>query len=119
MATTKQWIRWSGGALALCACGLVGSASAQAAPALGNHWCPGDAWKPGWGTAYDWDWSRCHDWQGLAGQNGAVGSGPWGPMPGWAPPPPPPPAWAPGAHLMWNPTTGVWGFWNNGIWTAA
>ncbi|MGO9152635.1 hypothetical protein [Mycobacterium sp.] len=126
MATLKQWIRRSGSVvmgsgLALPGFGLVGGPWAQAAPAPapGNHWCPGDQWDPGWGRAYDWDWNHCHDWQGPAGQSGAVGSGPWGPAPVWAPPQPPQPPWAPGAQLMWNPTTGVWGFWNNGIWTPA
>ena len=74
---------------------------------------------PGWGTAYNWDWNRCHDWEGRAGQSGPAGWGPWGPPPPWAAPQPPPPSWAPGAQLMWNPTANGWGFWNNGIWTPA
>jgi hypothetical protein len=124
MATVKQWIRRSGSALlgvglALSGFGLVGGTLAQAAPPPGptNHWCPGDPWNPDWGMAYDWNWSRCHDWQGPATQIGTAGSGPWGPAPVWAPPQPAPPPWAPGAQLMYNPTTGVWGFWNNGIWS--
>lgn len=101
-----------GGGLALAAFALGFSPSAQAA-----HWCPGDPWDPGWGDVYNWDWNHCHDWQGPAGQSGPAGWGPWGPPPGWAPPQPPPTTWAPGAQLMWNPTAGNWGFWNNGIWT--
>jgi hypothetical protein len=101
---------------------LVGGWALSIAPAAGaaptNHWCPGDPWNPGWGSVYEWDWNHCHDWQGAA-QRGPVGSGPWGPAPPWAPPPPPQPGWAPGAQLMWNPTGGNWGFWNDGIWTPA
>ncbi len=125
MVTAKQpWVRRSasvllGGALALSAFGQPGAPLAQAAPAPGNHWCPGDSWDTAWGTVYNWDWRQCHDWQGRPGQSGPAGWGPWGPPMGWAPPPPPPPLWAPGAQLMWNPTGNVWGFWNNGIWTPA
>jgi hypothetical protein len=123
MATAKQtrpWVRRSArvlGGLALCAFGLAGGPWAEAAPTPvpSNHWCPGDQWDPGWGTVYDWDWNHCHDWQG---RPGPAGWGPWGPPMGWAPPQPPAPPWAPGAQLMWNPTVNVWGFWNNGIWTA-
>ncbi|BBY24949.1 hypothetical protein [Mycobacterium stomatepiae] len=102
---TRAWVRLlAGGGLAMTALGLVGAvAQAAPAPAPTNHWCPGQQWDPAWGTNYHWDWSQCHDWQGPA----PAGWGPWGP----------PPPWAPQAHLMWNPTTGVWGFFNNGIWT--
>jgi hypothetical protein len=106
----------AGGWLALSAFGLVGGI-AQAAPAPSNRWCPGDQWNPGWGKVSDWDWNRCHDWQGPGGPFGPAGWGQWGPPPAWAPPQPPQPAWAPGANLMWNPTANCWGFWNNGIWT--
>jgi hypothetical protein len=107
------------GALAVCAFGLAGAPSASSAPpqAPTNHWCPGDLWDPAWGTDYHWNWNQCHDWQPPNGQRG-VGWGPWGPPPPWAPPQPPPPAWAPQAHLMWNPTANAWGFFNNGIWTS-
>ncbi|HTQ19824.1 MAG TPA: hypothetical protein VML93_21420 [Mycobacterium sp.] len=107
-----------GGGLALAAVGLAGGPSAQAAPAPAptSHWCPGDLWDPAWGRDYNWDWSKCHDWQAPA--PAPVGWGPWGPPPGWAPPAPPPPAWAPQAHLMWNPTLNTWGFFNNGIWNS-
>lgn len=105
------------GGLALCAFGPSGGLS-EAAPAPSSHWCPGNSWDPSWGRVYNWDWNRCHDWQGPAGQSFPAGAGPWGPTPAWAPPAPPPPPWAPGAQLMWNPTgPGNWGFWNNGIWT--
>jgi hypothetical protein len=109
--------RLAASVLALSAFGLVGvpGPGAQAAPIPSNHWCPGDQWDPAWGTAYDWDWNHCHDWQG---RPGPPGWGPWGPPPGWAPPQPPPPPWAPGALLMWNPTLNAWGFWNNGVWTS-
>ncbi|MCV7381872.1 hypothetical protein BST11_22515 [Mycobacterium alsense] len=117
MATVKRWVRWP--TRALVSGGLIVSAfappvipSAQAA-----HWCPGQQWDPAWGTNYSWDWNQCHDWQPSAAPGALAGWGPWGPPPPWAPPAPPPPSWAPQAHLMWNPTTGVWGFFNNGIWT--
>jgi hypothetical protein len=122
MATAKQgkpWMRLCASVLtglALSAFGLVGSISAHATPPPGNHWCPGDPWNPAWGTVYDWDWNRCHDWQGQAGQSGPAGAGPWGPTPVWATPKPPPPPWAPGAQLMWNWTRNGWGFWNNATW---
>jgi hypothetical protein len=131
MATGKQtrlWVRRSasvlvGGGLALSAFGLPGVPGprvlAAPAPPPNYHWCPGDQWNPGWGTAYNWDWNRCHDWEGRPGQSGPAGWGPWGPPPPWAAPQPPPPSWAPGAQLMWNPTANGWGFWNNGIWTPA
>lgn len=117
MATVKQKRLWArtvaAGWLALAACGLSGGiAGAAPIPVPANHWCPGQQWDPAWGTDYHWDWNQCHDWQGPA----SAGWGPWGPPP-WAPPPPPAPAWAPQAHLMWNPTRGAWGFFNNGIWT--
>ncbi|HEY1440249.1 MAG TPA: hypothetical protein VGF65_05320 [Mycobacterium sp.] len=106
------------GGLALSAFGLAGSiAQAAPVPAPRYHWCPGEKWDPAWGN-YNWDWNQCHDWQGPAGQGAPAGWGPWGPPPPWAPPQPPPPAWAPDAHLMWNPTVGTWGFWNNGVWTS-
>ncbi|BBZ42770.1 hypothetical protein MPRM_00510 [Mycobacterium parmense] len=121
MKQVTPWVRPIAGALVAgavlwSAAGPTGAGRAVAAPAPApsNHWCPGDQWNPGWGNAYDWDWNRCHDWQGPASPAGA---GPWGPAPVWAPPQPPPPSWAPGARLMWNPTAGVWGFFNNGIWT--
>ncbi len=108
-------------ALALCALGLPGAIAdptgAQAAPAPTFHWCPGQQWDPGWGSIYDWDWNHCHDWERAAGQGGAMGNGPWGVPPTWAPPQPPPPPWAPGAQVMWNMTARAWGFWNNNIWT--
>jgi hypothetical protein len=114
MATMKQAIL----ALALCALGLAGAitdpTSAQAAPVPAFHWCPGQAWDPGWGSIYDWDWNHCHDWERAAGQGGPMGNGPWGVPPTWAPPQPP---WAPGAQVMWNMTARAWGFWNNNIWT--
>ncbi|WAC92755.1 hypothetical protein [Mycobacterium sp. Aquia_213] len=112
---TRPWVRLLvGSGVALSALGLAGGVAAAApAPVPSNHWCPGQQWDPAWGTSYHWDWNQCHDWQGPA----PAGWGPWGPPPPWAPPAPPPPAWAPQAHLMWNPTTGVWGFFNNGIWT--
>ncbi|HUH72594.1 MAG TPA: hypothetical protein VLZ05_29380 [Mycobacterium sp.] len=74
------------------------------------HWCPGDQWNPGWGNS--WDWNACHDWDDNYGPAG------WGPAPRWAPPQPPPPPWAPWAHVIWNPGTNGWGFWNNGMWVA-
>ncbi|WP_414738881.1 hypothetical protein [Mycobacterium nebraskense] len=128
MAAVKQtgrWVRGSTGilmgcGLALSALGLGGTAQAAPVPAPTAHWCPGNQWDPSWGIVYNWDWNQCHDWQGPAGQSFPAGAGPWGPPPAWAPtPPPPPPSWAPGAQLMWNPTRGTWGFWNNGIWTPA
>lgn len=124
MKQSRPWVRLyasvlAGGGLALSAFGLTGGPAplAQAAPipAPSNHWCPGDLWDPGWGRNYNWDWNQCHDWQT---PGAPLGWGPWGPPPGWAPPQPPPPAWAPQAHLMWNPTVNSWGFFNNGIWTS-
>ncbi|HEY2503532.1 MAG TPA: hypothetical protein VGI68_19500 [Mycobacterium sp.] len=121
---TRPWVRLcigvlAGGELAFSAFGLAGGI-AEATPAAvpSYHWCPGDQWDPAWGNNYNWDWNQCHDWQGPAGQGASAGWGPWGPPPPWAPPPPPPPAWAPEAHLMWNPTVSQWGFWNNGVWTS-
>ena len=111
MKQATAWVFVSS-ALALFAGGV-----AQAAPAQSFHWCPGQPWDPGWGTIYDWDWNHCHDWDRAAGQGGAMGNGPWGLPPAWAPPQPPQPQWAPGAQMMWNPTGGNWGIWNNGIWT--
>jgi hypothetical protein len=120
MTRVKQSRRALALAFALCAFGLAGGGVAQAAPAPAptNHWCPGDLWDPAWGTNYNWNWNQCHDWQAPSGQRSLAGWGPWGPPPPWAPPQPPPPAWAPQAHLMWNPTVGAWGFFNNGIWTS-
>jgi hypothetical protein len=111
MATLKRAVL----AVALCAEGLVGGI-AQAAPAPSFHWCPGQPWDQGWGSIYDWDWGHCHDWQRSPGQGGAMGNGPWGVPPVWAPPQPAPPPWAPGAQVMWNMTARAWGFWNNNIW---
>jgi hypothetical protein len=117
-AVKTPWVRLGIGvlAVALSALGLAGGPApwAQAAPAPlpANHWCPGQQWDPAWGNNYGWDWNQCHDWQGPA----PAGWGPWGPPPPWAPPAPPAPAWAPQAHLMWNPTAGNWGFFNNGVW---
>ena len=129
----RGWVRLctrvlAGGGLAVSAFGLAGGPDpwAQAAPAPmpDNHWCPGDNWDPAWGNNYNWNWNQCHDWQAPArqgaggmSQGGPAGWGPWGPPPPWAPPQPPPPAWAPDAHLTWNPTAGNWGFFNNGVWT--
>jgi hypothetical protein len=104
--------------VALSAIGLAGGPWAQAAPVPANRWCPGDLWDPAWGSNYNWNWNQCHDWQPPASQGAPVGWGPWGPPPPWAPPPPPAPSWAPQAHLMWNPTAGAWGFFNNGVWTS-
>ena len=92
---------------------VFGLGVAQAAPMPSNHWCPGDYWDPGWQDIYNWDWRQCHDWQ----NKGFAGWGQWGPPPGWASPRPPQPEWAPGAQLLWNPTVGGWGFWNNNVWT--
>jgi hypothetical protein len=122
---TRPWVRLptsvlAAGGFALSAFGLAGGiAQAAPAPAPSYHWCPGDQWDPSWGKVSDWDWNRCHDWQGSGGpyQGRPAGSGPWGPAPVWAPPQPPQPSWAPGAILMWNPTVNSWGFWNNGVWT--
>jgi hypothetical protein len=123
MKQTRPWVRLgtsalAGAGLALSAFGLAGGI-VQAAPVpLPNyHWCPGDQWNPGWGN--NPDPNHCQDWQSAGGmaQGGPPGWGPWGPPPPWAPPQPPPPPWAPGAHLMWNPTANNWGFWNNGVWT--
>ena len=84
------------GALGLAACGLAdGVAAAAPAPS----------------------WNHCHDWERSAGQGGAMGNGPWGLPPSWAPPQPPPPPSAPGASVMWNMTARAWGCWNNKIWT--
>ncbi len=122
MKQTRSWIRRCTGVLmaglAVSSFGLAGSAQAAPLPAPSGHWCPGQPWNPAWGTITDWDWNRCHDWQGVGAPLGPAGSGPWGPPPAWAPQPaPPPPPWAPGATMMWNPTVGNWGIWNNGIWT--
>jgi hypothetical protein len=116
MATLKRSL--SVLVVALSAIGLAGGPWAQAAPVPANHWCPGDLWDPAWGSNYNWNWNQCHDWQPPASQGAPVGWGPWGPPPPWAPPPPPAPSWAPQAHLMWNPTAGAWGFFNNGVWTS-
>ena len=116
---TTPWVRLCAGVLAagapaLSAFGLAGGL-AQAAPTY--RWCPGNQWDPGWNKVNDWDWGRCHDWQRAGGPFAPSGWGQWGPPPGWAPPQPPQPAWAPGANVMWNPTGGTWGIWNNGVWT--
>jgi hypothetical protein len=118
MATTKQLAArvLLCGAMALVACGLADGVAA-AAPAPSFHWCPGQPWDQGWGSIYDWDWNQCHDWERSAGQGGAMGNGPWGLPPSWAPPQPSPPPWAPGASVMWNMTARAWGFWNNKTWT--
>jgi len=113
MATMKR-VAWAL-ATALSVPVLFAGGAAHAAPAF--HWCPGQPWDAGWGSIYDWDWNRCHDWQRVAGQGGAMGNGPWGVAPAWAPPQPSPPPWAPGAQVMWNMTARNWGFWNNNIWT--
>src|SRR5947209_7389341 len=120
---TRPWVRLGAGALAagglaLSVFGLAGGI-AQAAPAPTTRWCPGGGWDPSWGKVGDWDWNRCHDWQGPGGpaESHGVGSSPWGPAPVWAPPQPPQPSWAPGANLMYNPTVNSWGIWNNGVFT--
>jgi hypothetical protein len=85
--------------LGLAGLGVATEAQAQRGPF--PQWCPGEFWDPGWGN--NWDWGRCHDWQG----GPPPPPGPWGPapvygVPGYLPygPPPlpygPPPPGSPG-----------------------
>jgi hypothetical protein len=41
--------------------GVIGLGAVPATPGLlpEYHWCPGDAWNPGWG--FNWNGGHCHD----------------------------------------------------------
>jgi hypothetical protein len=75
-----------------------GIAQAEPGPVPMYHWCPGDAWQPGWGD--NWEWNTCHDdhhrdidyndhSRDYWADNGPGQWGPPPPPPYWGPPPPP------------------------------
>ncbi|MGC2653017.1 MAG: pilin [Mycobacterium sp.] len=45
--------------LGLAGLGIATAANAEPAPFPDYHWCPGEAYDPGWGP--NWDDGECHD----------------------------------------------------------